>query len=672
MPSNPTRAFKSLTLIFATTLTLIQTTKVNAQDYETLAPFSEVRWDKDGLPVGKIDKKWYSVKAINGVTSKSIMEFCKKTWPSKTQKRFEEDLVEVLSKMGHPPKSAVTLKVIDLKTGREQTLENVEMTGENRRALKKTRDVADRAALHVKKALRQWDANKDGKIQLSEIKAGSARAQWAKMDLNKDRVLTVSELKASYLKLREERRERGNREVTALPLQQALADVNDFQRQLESRFAYLNASNVDYKSALDGVRNRLKQSGTKPISVADLEAEIGKVISLFIDGHAGPRGFHEQHRRGPTLPFILEIAGDRFVAVNPNRKSLVDAEHPYLIAMDGISIERWLAAMDPYVNPGSPQNVRRRSARYLEFLAHARERLGLPAAKQLEVQLASGDGTKKIKRKLDLSKKPPRTIELPFRKCQILDGNIGYLSLPTFSGSPNAVSLVKRWMPKFQKTNGLIIDVRDNGGGTRQGLLELFPYFLNPGESRVGNICAYRLYSEFGKDHLAARYAYKESDPRWNRDELATIRKFKKSFRPEWQFDKAKFSEWHYLLLSKRADDPRYTYERPIVLITNSYCFSATDIFVGAFKDFRNVTIMGQSTGGGSARTQREKLPNSGIQIRLASMASYQPSGLLYDGRGVAVDVRVDPKPESFLLEGKDNVLQTAIQFLKSKSPEGK
>ncbi len=629
---------------------------VHAQSYDKVSPFSEVRWTDSNVPEVKIADQWYAVQAIDGVAINDIVDFCKKTWGARdVQRRFEEDLVEVLSKMEHPPEKTVTLKVVNLETKAEETLSDIEMTLENRQALWEARATGN----EVQETLDELDKNKDGMIQLDEVPE-SHLSEFKKIDANKDDVATKTELAVWLLS-----RNGGGERKSTVTVKEAIADLDDFQRQLEERFAYLHANHIDYRTALDAIRKQLATGGDKPVEVSNLEAEIGKVISMFIDGHAGPRGFNVKDRAGRRLPFILETAGDRFVAVNFDRKSLVDADHPYVVSLDGIGLERWLAAMDPFVNVGSPQLVRRQMARYLRFVEYARQQMGLPSNDELTIGLASGDGTNRVEHKIKLVTESPETADLVERKSGVLDGNIGYLRLASFSGgSPSAVELIQQWMPKFRETNGLVVDVRNNGGGSREALLELFPYLLKPGEVHIGNVCAYRLYKEFDDDHLAARYAYRETEKRWDENEVAAIKRFKASFHPEWSISKEGFSAWHYLVLSKRADDDRYHYDKPVVLLTNSYCFSATDIFVGAFKGFRNVTIMGQSTGGGSARTKRESLPNSGIEIRLASMASFQPNGLLYDGRGVAADIRVDPSPQSFLIDGEDSLLKAAKRLL--------
>ncbi|MEM7737044.1 MAG: hypothetical protein AAF267_14780 [Deinococcota bacterium] len=45
-------------------------------------------------------------------------------------------------------------------------------------------------------------------------------------------------------------------------------------------------------------------------------------------------------------------------------------------------------------------------------------------------------------------------------------------------------------------------------------------------------------------------------------------------------------------------------------------------------------------------------------------MASFQPSGLLYDGNGVQPDILIEPIPTDFLMDQTDSVLDAAIEFI--------
>ena len=65
-----------------------------------------------------------------------IIAFSQRVNGKQWQKRFEEDLVELVSRMGHPPQDTVKLVVQSLTSSETQTLDDVAMTVANRHAIK--------------------------------------------------------------------------------------------------------------------------------------------------------------------------------------------------------------------------------------------------------------------------------------------------------------------------------------------------------------------------------------------------------------------------------------------------------------------------------------------------------------------------------------------------------
>jgi len=107
--------------------------------YAKLAPFSAVRW-KDATPEVKVKDTWYELLAIDDTEAKDIVKFCKDREEKLWQKRFEEDLVEMMARMGHEPGEKVTLKLRELDTGKTVVLKDVPNTHENRQAIWQARN----------------------------------------------------------------------------------------------------------------------------------------------------------------------------------------------------------------------------------------------------------------------------------------------------------------------------------------------------------------------------------------------------------------------------------------------------------------------------------------------------------------------------------------------------
>ncbi len=107
--------------------------------YPKKSPFAAVRWqpaqNDNGQPEVQVGEEWFKLVSLNDLPVAQILAFSRETYANKWQKRFEEDLVELLSRMGHTPGDTVTLVVQSLTSTETQVLENIPMTEANRQTI---------------------------------------------------------------------------------------------------------------------------------------------------------------------------------------------------------------------------------------------------------------------------------------------------------------------------------------------------------------------------------------------------------------------------------------------------------------------------------------------------------------------------------------------------------
>ena len=443
---------------------------------------------------------------------------------------------------------------------------------------------------------------------------------------------------------------------------EAEQDLDELEWLLENRYSYLKLKGVDYKAALDTIRSALGDG----ISRGALALQLMKFIALFGDGHSGV-GDPNLNRMCPGfLPFLIGESEGRLVAFKADRSSFLDEQHPFLCRIDGIELDRWLVVAHRIVAKGSNQYVRLRSVRNLRYIQYLRKELGLKVSHVAEVELESADGHSRRTVEVPVADEFPLYGPWPRTQSRILPGNIGYLRIPDWmSNEAEFLDELVRYMREFRGTEGLIIDIRGIGGGSRAPLRTLFPFFMADDESpKVQNVAAYKLGHRV--NILDARWLYPAERAHWTAAEKRSIEKISKVFEPEWRPPVDEFSRWHYFVINPNRDQGTYHYDRPVFILMSRTNFSASDIFLGAFKNRRNVTLIGTPSGGGSGRYQNYRLHNSLISIRLSSMASFQPNGKLYDGNGIQPDVVIEPIPTDFI--GKtDTVLDAAISYIGHK-----
>ncbi len=464
----------------------------------------------------------------------------------------------------------------------------------------------------------------------------------------------------------------GDRNLSRKEVEQ---DLDELEWLLENRYSYLRLKGVDYRAALDSIRSSLGNG----ISRGALAVQLMKFMALFGDGHSRIGNPVLKWMCFGNLPFLIQESGRRQIAFQADRSDFIDPNFPFLRALDGVPIDSWLQAAGQLVAQGSPQYLRYHSIRNLRYIEFLRKELGLTDSGPIEVELESADGARTARIELPPEKKGPAYGFWPRPEAQIrsredirvesriLPWNIGYLRIIACLAEPKFLDDLVEAMNQFNDTDGLIIDIRSNGGGSRAPLRVLFPFFMAENETpRIVNVAAYRLGVDDRKEAFESRYLHAPSWQGWSDAEQAAIKRFAAPFRPEWIPPAEAFSQWHYFVISPSTDKRYYQYDEPVVILMDTWNFSACDIFLAAFKGWKNITLMGQPSGGGSGCRVRYRLHNSDISLYLSSMASFQPNGKLYDGNGIQPDVIIEPIPTDFI--GKtDSILQTAIQRLQKK-----
>ena len=198
---------------------------------------------------------------------------------------------------------------------------------------------------------------------------------------------------------------------------------------------------------------------------------------------------------------------------------------------------------------------------------------------------------------------------------QILENNIGYVYCESFSygiGDGN-LDLV---LSNLAVCDGIIIDVRNNGGGNLT--------------------TAHKLASRFTNEKVLVGYMSHKTGPGHN------------------DFSKPKPV---YLEPSKGV-----RWQKKAVVLANRRSFSSTNEFVNSMRQLPLVTIMGDKTGGGSGLPFSSELPNGwSIRFSASPMFDNEMNQLEF---GIDPDIKIDMTSED-MKKGKDTMIEKACIFLK-------
>lgn len=570
------------------------------RDLPELSPFSRVSCQGDVATVTYNGRPMQLV-ALNGVPTKRILDHCKQRYGPRWEKRFAEDLVQVLSSMGQKVGNTCSLVLKDA-AGKVVKVEQAKMTRELRQQV--------------------WRA-----------------------------------------------RQEQSRSATPAPFSRVVASatLKKMKRAMEDRWAYFRASESDFDSHFAAAEKQVSNGRFDGVQGLErFRATLETLIGHGIDGHARVEvpGVPSDRR---FLPFLIRPLGDRFVAFKPDRSGFLAPGTPYITHLGGesgemVSIESIVERLAPFSPSGSPQYRKHQALRLIRRVDRVQVLLGLELGDRLRVILQQEDKTAlpRTPVTIPVADQFPTFGSFPRKPTRLITGDIGYLRIPSMDDQ--AVAEIRNWMPRFRKTNGLIIDVRGNGGGRRTPLLAIAGFLIGPEEPPVVvNAAKFRRHQDFPENHLANRFLFAATADHWSQAERATIARFQKRFQPEWLPAANRFSEWHYLVLSHQSAENSFHFDRPVVVLMDDRCFSATDIFLSAIKRLDGVTLLGTPSGGGSARSVSVDLGPA--RVRLASMASFQADGKLFDGHGVQPDKMVQATPE-FFIGRNDRVLASAIQLV--------
>ncbi len=447
-----------------------------------------------------------------------------------------------------------------------------------------------------------------------------------------------------------------------------LADVDDLELILENCYAYLERRDVDWRGALDALRSSL----TNDIPVSVFQHRVARMLTVFGDPLSTVQNSYVVYKR-PRIPALLVMDGGKVAALLPDQTGFLQPGFPYLTGIASRPVVTWLHAAEQVVSQASPQYRRRLALQELTAVDTLARDLCVPHGSLLaEFSSADGNATKKVELKPGLLEKDSFHSSWPLTESQMRGDGLGYLRLPDMQHGEPFISSLNGWMEKFKNTRGLIIDLRGNTGRYQDALQTLLPWFMKPGSPlKVVNVAAYRLPiplrypNPAGFLGLDGRGLHPVTSNVWSQEQAGDLQGFLSSWTPEWKLPEGKFTDWHVMALCHESNPAAGYYDKPVIVLMNSTCLNAADLFLGAFKGHPRVTLMGTASGGGGGRTAVYILPHSRTSLTLCQMASFAANGRTYAGHGVEPDICMEAKLDDWIDGRGDSLLQAAVEKLK-------
>ncbi len=193
-----------------------------------------------------------------------------------------------------------------------------------------------------------------------------------------------------------------------------------------------------------------------------------------------------------------------------------------------------------------------------------------------------------------------RAANYGFQQLEILPGNVGYLELRGFFPAVHGGATAVAAMNYLANTDALIIDLRQNGGGSPSMIQLISSYFFDE------------------PVHLNSFYVRRED-------------------------------KYDQFWTQAHVNGPKMV-DTPIWVLTSGRTFSAAEEFTYNLKNLERATIVGETTGGGAHPVDGHTFPELGVQMSLPFGRAVNPiTGTNWEGTGIEPHIAVETDKALFV-----------------------
>lgn len=579
------------------------------------SPFTAVKWKAD-VPIVKFNNNWYKLEKLGKYKTHQIIAFCKKNYNTKWQKRFSEDLVEVLKNMGTIPTVNVELLLSNKKHSNISflgvyTYENRQKVVRfNRKNSTKLKQITALQAIEDINEFQKTLEERSSYIHLSNFDYKKAISLLKLRIINKKTDIKIDFLTNELAKI--------------------MAEIGD-------RHSYVKNERLDIKEA-PNYKLQL------PFSIAPLN---GKVVALK---RKKKDAYKYLHKKYPFVKSINNFLIDEIIdsLVYKSKKAPKDAKFSL-----GIAQIQKLGKLYFKNNLTLPKQIK------VVFTNWKKDTVIFVKLKDKNYNYFST-----LEKKTKLNSKEIKKGKFK-NLSNILNENIGYIKIPEMFSLHRIKGLKKSLDSTFlslKKTKALIIDLRYNPGGTRD-LIQLISEYIVPKSVSpwVANIAYLRsdTIKKLDKSSMNGRYLHSYHSEQFTNLDRKAIDIFNKNFQIKRDFEKSKFSNPFYMVLHSG----KISYKKPVYILVNEHSFSAATVFTSAFKGLPSVKIVGVTTDGSSGNSKKFYLKHSNIKVKFSTMLSFQRNGKTLDGNGTKPEIEIK-RNEKQVLNGEDSQLNTLIRVI--------
>lgn len=453
---------------------------------------------------------------------------------------------------------------------------------------------------------------------------------------------------------------------------------------LESTYSHIHPGYARYTSASELATSwsSLKEWAIQQqsVRVEDFYLKIQRILTLIRCDHTKaniPTWLAKERRETASyLPFKWQfIEGRGIVDGVATDAATVLNDSDEIVAIDGVSLERLIEQVLPYIPYDGKTHWARKAgvAQSLEFMGGAVDHFGSllwENSPTVKLTIETKEGVRKnvtverinyVEYQNITGRNPGARNFKDAVTLEWIDSTTARLAIDTFVNYRQPVDPIALYSEVFAdiKYNGaktLILDLRENGGGSNDASAGLMRFLLPAPR---------QLYSDMFMKTLDMS-VHRELLSSWDERVLSPVAA---------AFNKK--SDTHFSLKPAFTDDlttiepHELAFSGELIVLTSNSNASGSAMLMTHLSEFDNVTLIGEPTGGNSAGTTAGvlitlTLPYSKITNRIPVFQYSVNAKNHGDGLGVMPDIQVYPTVQQWRA-GEDAVLTKAISLASAR-----
>lgn len=442
-----------------------------------------------------------------------------------------------------------------------------------------------------------------------------------------------------------------------ITLEDKLYGLSNFWSEANYNFVYMykvdkNLWNKAYKEAITNVQ--------KSANDYEYYRELQKLCALLKDGHTvinlpdDIQNLIMTTQFGDYRLFLTNIGGKVFVYdVNKSKEKEIPLGSE-IVKVNGLSTKEYQDTyVKPYISTSTLHSLSNKAA--FSMLA------GLEGEKY-DIQLRTPDGISK-----NISVTHAKTTETELASVPLqrnifefkwLKDKTAYVAVRAFDKA-SVVQEFEAVIPELKKAGKIIIDIRDNPGGSSKNALNIAQYFIS-GNSVYG---AKNYSREIIPTDRAIGSFLTEKDTISGKQDWGLSKEDATQFFKSYQG-----SRFHEYESKPVAISSGTKFTVPTVVLTNNYTASAAEDFLIYLNNEKNIIRLGEYTNGSTGQPLQIELPGNATAWICTKKVTF-PDGKEFVGIGIAPQIIVPKTLEDVLFPSRhDSQLSAAEKYLKTRN----